>query len=560
MKIASWSLRTQTAVALALLMVLLTTILTAWVGQLAGKRLTAEIGQSLSETTFQMAEKLDRTMWARVSELRAFSALSAVRDPANTPGEARLLLDGLQDAIPLFSWIGFLSPDGRVMAASDGVLEGTDISQRPVYRQGKDELFVGDVHDAVLLASKLPNPDGRPMQFVDIAMPVEAKDGTKAGVLTAHLSWRWAEDIEASFMRPLRERIGAQLYIVGVDGTVLLGPDEMRGHPLGLRSLGLAAGGDNGWIIETWPDGKDYLTGYALGSGHGDYAGLGWRVLARQPVAEALAQVRSLQREIFLTGLAVAALFAVLGWYAVGPLTAPLRRITEAADRIRKGEAREIPRVDGAHEITSLSLSLRALLDSLMDSRRDLRDMKDRAHSDPLTGLPNRLGLDTWLEEAITRCGRERRGLAFLAFDLDGFKRVNDTMGHGAGDELLKEVAARLCGSLRGNDVVARLGGDEFLLILDGPDSAAESHAELVAARLIQALNEPIRTSDGTARVGCSIGIAFWPRDGATPAEVRRRADDALYAAKAGGKNRAVIHREDDGASSASYPAAVSRS
>ncbi|SOD99991.1 diguanylate cyclase domain-containing protein [Caenispirillum bisanense] len=542
MRITSWSLRTQTAIALALLMVLLTTILTAWVGRLAGTRLTAEIGQSLSETTFQMAEKLDRTMWARVSELRAFATLPALRDPAGRPGEARQLVDGLQDAIPLFSWIGFLSPEGVVVAASDGLLEGQDISQRPVYRQGKDGLFVGDVHDAKLLASKLPDPDGRPVQFVDIAMPVDAVGGGHSGVLTAHLSWRWAESIEGTFMVPLRERIGVQLFVVGVEGTVLLGPDAMRGDTLDLQALGRAAGGDNGWIIETWPDGEDYLTGFALGMGHDDYDGLGWRVVARQPVAEALAPVRTLQRDIFLAGLGFAAAFAVLGWYAVGPLTAPLRRIAEAADGIRKGDGREIPRIDGAHEITSLSLSLRALLDSLLDSRRDLRDMEDRAHSDPLTGLPNRLGLETWLAEATARCRRESRGLAFLAFDLDGFKRVNDTMGHGAGDELLQEVAARLRGSLRGNDVVVRLGGDEFLLILEGPASAAEHQAELVAARLIQALNEPIETSDGTARVGCSIGIAFWPHDGENPDDVRRRADEALYAAKAAGKNRAVVH------------------
>lgn len=133
--------------------------------------------------------------------------------------------------------------------------------------------------------------------------------------------------------------------------------------------------------------------------------------------------------------------------------------------------------------------------------------------------------------------------MVILYLDLDGFKPVNDQMGHDAGDEVLRQVGLRLASSLRQEDVVARIGGDEFACILVVSEEEAHLPRE-VAGRLIAAVNEPMLVAERTVRVGCTIGAACWPQDGDEPRDVLRLADAALYAAKRQGKNRVAFHGE----------------
>lgn len=149
---------------------------------------------------------------------------------------------------------------------------------------------------------------------------------------------------------------------------------------------------------------------------------------------------------------------------------------------------------------------------------------------DPLTGLPNRRALAEALDRAVARAQRSGLALAVLALDLDGFKAINDRHGHPAGDVALVEVGARLRRTVRRSDVVARLGGDEFAVIageLKGPHPVVR-----LARRIRSALAEPVPLPSGRARIGVSIGVAFYPVDGETPALLLSRADHALYAAK----------------------------
>jgi diguanylate cyclase (GGDEF)-like protein len=121
-----------------------------------------------------------------------------------------------------------------------------------------------------------------------------------------------------------------------------------------------------------------------------------------------------------------------------------------------------------------------------------------------------------------------------MFLDLDGFKKVNDTLGHDAGDLLLKQVAARLQAQVRNTDTVARLGGDEFTIILSIRDRA---DAEQVAEKLLSAIRAPYNLNGQEANVGTSIGIALFPQDGGQAAELVRKADAAMYEAKQAGKN-----------------------
>ncbi|MBF0614038.1 MAG: EAL domain-containing protein [Magnetococcales bacterium] len=156
------------------------------------------------------------------------------------------------------------------------------------------------------------------------------------------------------------------------------------------------------------------------------------------------------------------------------------------------------------------------------------------AHFDPLTDLPNRTLFHDRLSHALTLARREDQRIAVLFLDLDGFKKVNDTLGHHAGDDLLVEVAQRLRTCLRQSDTVSRLGGDEFALILESLDEVAD--AELVARKLLASLSAPIILDGREIFVGGSIGISLFPDDGKSVDELLMHADTAMYQAKAEGK------------------------
>jgi diguanylate cyclase (GGDEF)-like protein/PAS domain S-box-containing protein len=154
-----------------------------------------------------------------------------------------------------------------------------------------------------------------------------------------------------------------------------------------------------------------------------------------------------------------------------------------------------------------------------------------RGGEDLVTGLPNRALVTTRLERLLALDRRADDGVAVLVVDLDGFKAVNDTLGHAAGDEVLRQVGSRLSTTLRATDIVGRLGGDEFAIIPKGILTARS--ATLAAEKIRSALREPFVLSDGkTARVDASVGFAISPHDGRTCAELFRRADAAMYAAK----------------------------
>ena len=154
------------------------------------------------------------------------------------------------------------------------------------------------------------------------------------------------------------------------------------------------------------------------------------------------------------------------------------------------------------------------------------------AHYDPLTELPNRASFNARLEAL---CAQDKAAALFF-IDLDGFKPINDTLGHEAGDEALKIVAHRLRHSLANTDFVARLGGDEFVAIC--PDAAEIASARTIGERLLTAIAQPMTLHGAPSRLGASIGIALFPRDGREASFLLTAADHAMYAAKRKGKGQ----------------------
>lgn len=167
--------------------------------------------------------------------------------------------------------------------------------------------------------------------------------------------------------------------------------------------------------------------------------------------------------------------------------------------------------------------------------------LKELAHFDSLTGLPNRTLFNDRLQQSLIVAKRDKEYLAFMFLDLDKFKPVNDTYGHNVGDQLLREVAIRLQECVRESDTVSRIGGDEFIILL--PSIDATQDAMLVAQKILQALNQSFELAGHSISISGSIGIAVYPEHGSDEKILSRNADIAMYYAKSSGRNIAVIYQ-----------------
>jgi diguanylate cyclase (GGDEF)-like protein/PAS domain S-box-containing protein len=187
-----------------------------------------------------------------------------------------------------------------------------------------------------------------------------------------------------------------------------------------------------------------------------------------------------------------------------------------------------------------------AMVEDISDRKRLEEDLVHRTLHDGLTGLPNRQRFVDLVGEAQARRGEDGPGIAVLFIDMDGFKEVNDSLGHHAGDELLVAIARRLAGTVRSGDTVARYGGDEFLILAG--TVASTTDATQLAWRLANALRTPFSIAGEMVGVTASLGIAFDAAASETPEDLVRKADAAMYRAKQRGRNRVAVFGEDDGA------------
>jgi diguanylate cyclase (GGDEF)-like protein/PAS domain S-box-containing protein len=225
-------------------------------------------------------------------------------------------------------------------------------------------------------------------------------------------------------------------------------------------------------------------------------------------------------------------------WRTGEPLRAEYRMVARDGSEVWvRDEAYAMP--DETQSGRQVSQGL--LIDVTDRKRLESKLIHDALH-DPLTGLANRVLLRDHLERAVARQGRSDGTAALLFVDLDDFKRVNDSYGHAAGDQILVQVAERLVGAVRAEDVVARQSGDEFAILLGEVTDAGEAiHA---ADRLLRELRRPILLGGRSIVVGGSVGIALAAEHDATVEDLVTQADAAMYAAKAAGKDRHALYEE----------------
>ena len=183
------------------------------------------------------------------------------------------------------------------------------------------------------------------------------------------------------------------------------------------------------------------------------------------------------------------------------------------------------------------------IIRDITDSKKNEEDLKHQAYFDQLTDIPNRTLFSDRAENALNQAKRSDDGLAIIFIDLDDFKEINDTLGHEAGDIMLKTLSQRFINSARNTDTVSRRGGDEFTILM--PRIKNLEDAAILAERILESNKEEIKIHNNSLYPKTSIGISVFPGDGDTVDILIKNADEAMYHAKKSGKNRYAFYNSD---------------
>ena len=555
------SLRMQIALVFGTLVVGLSVLLSLGFGELLKHRIQRDAGNSLQVVAENAGKLLALGLMQRSLEAQVMASAEVVWSKGLDSAEAQHMLARSQAMQPTNVWIGVADAQGVVRNATNGLLVGQSVAQRPWFQHGLQGVHVGDVHAAQLLESLLPpTATGEPHRFVDFAAPIRIGP-TTVGVIAIHGSWQWTREVLESLTPASSDESALELFIFDRQGTLIFAPggrtEVMRAAgqrlPEGIQiNNNRDGGGSTQTAVARWQDGKRYLTAATQLQPRNAASDLGWRIVARQPVELAFAEADDTVQLAFAIGL-VAALFAsALAWLAARRLSVDLYALADAASGVEAGRAgSDIPAMQSSREVQQLSQSLGRMTHHLVAAREAMeekvrlrtleleaanRALDLQARTDALTGLLNRRGFETQMAFAVALARRSSRPLSLITVDVDHFKRVNDTYGHEAGDEVLRRLARTLESRLRGSDVVARLGGEEFVALL--PDTDLNG-AQSIAQALVTAMAEQQEPVVGTITVSAGVATMRGAEDNG--AAMLRRGDAALYEAKGQGRNRVCV-------------------
>lgn len=334
-----------------------------------------------------------------------------------------------------------------------------------------------------------------------------------------------------------------QIFVAATKKDLIFKPTPKRGVNL-LHDKALAGFRGSGITINA--NGLEELSAMA------SVPNTDWFVVSRILTKEAFAMEDNIKKILIKAHFISLMIIPALLFTFLFLLFKPLRTSASLADKMSLGKTKlkplPIKRMD---EVGHLTAAFNRLMAMLLATQKELKEI---AHYDYLTKLPNRFLMVDRLEQSLARCARNNTRLALLFMDLDGFKSINDSLGHNAGDEALILVAKRFSSLIRANDTLARVGGDEFVILLSDLDwelSHATNTAHLVASKCIEALKEPLILQGNVKTLGVSIGIAMGEKGSSIDA-LMLEADTKMYQIK--NKTTLNVHEDEMAISSSSQP------
>ena len=268
-----------------------------------------------------------------------------------------------------------------------------------------------------------------------------------------------------------------------------------------------------------------------------DVMGQTWAILAEIDENEVLEPMRTLHNFLLVTGLIIGLLIAALGYFLSNDLANPIRSMTNVMNKLSKNDLSTNISVDERRdEVGSMAKALVEFKNFALEREKLQEHLSHMAKHDSLTGLPNREFIMPYLKKKTDRDNIKNTGLTVMFADLDGFKAVNDRYGHSFGDEVLRQVSDHLKYCLREEDIISRIGGDEFLIAFSKKVSFEE--CQTLADKIFEKVNAIHVVADQSVRIGVSLGSATFPDDATDTRDLLKKADRAMYTAKAKGKNR----------------------
>ncbi|WP_417584790.1 EAL domain-containing protein [Nitrincola sp.] len=266
------------------------------------------------------------------------------------------------------------------------------------------------------------------------------------------------------------------------------------------------------------------------------------------------ANLQSINQRFYLSlllfSLVMLSIYRISSRLLKNGVLAPIEALTDASRKLQRGIFEPNKANDGVIELVQLKQQFEQMAETRLEAERQIWL---QANVDSLTALPNRYMLNYQLSQALDYAKQQDQQLSLLMLDLDNFKDVNDTLGHDAGDKLLREVAGRLKSVIREPNLLARLGGDEFTIVLT--DLKHTKPIDELCEQILQLLAEPIQVDTHRLFITTSIGVAIYPADGRTVEELLKSADQAMFAAKNDGRNRlkyfdstmqeAILHKRE---------------
>lgn len=332
---------------------------------------TAHVGEASARTLQAWGRSLSLSVAANLMErqrsIELMASMPGLWQGELATAESRRSLRWLQSAHSHHSWIGVTDVGGRVKVATAGLLEGVDVSKRPWFSQGLRGPYTGDVHDAVLLAKALGGGGREPLRFVDFAAPILDSQGRPRGVICAHASWAWADEVVKKVMPAQASRQGVEVFIVNRMGEVIYPQSSRIQVPRTLH-------GDDLRDELEWEDGLRYLTSSQVVRA-AVVPDLGWRVVVRQPMEVALAPVHELHRRLVLLSGVVALLLTCTAFLLAARLSRPIEQLAGAARRIAEGDTEVHFSVRNATaEFQTLASSLEAMTSTLRQQQAQLLD------------------------------------------------------------------------------------------------------------------------------------------------------------------------------------------